>query len=87
MTIKQRLIDFASSHFKSVKVVFKNGMVQIRDEIMTFSSFVELASLTNFAVEHWLLPHSEDLLRSRKHAVARSTTRMAPLVQKSLSIP
>ncbi|MEZ8386037.1 molybdopterin cofactor-binding domain-containing protein, partial [Vibrio splendidus] len=45
MTIKQRLIDFASSHFKvwPEEVVFKNGMVQIRDEIMTFNSFVELA--------------------------------------------
>lgn len=45
MTIKQRLIDFASAHFKvwPEEVVFKNGMVQIRDEIMTFNSFVELA--------------------------------------------
>ncbi|MFA0724472.1 molybdopterin cofactor-binding domain-containing protein, partial [Vibrio sp. 10N.222.49.E5] len=45
MTIKQRLIDFAASHFKvwPEEVVFKNGMVQIRDEIMTFNSFVELA--------------------------------------------
>ena len=45
ITIKQRLIDFASSHFKvwPEEVVFKNGMVQIRDEIMTFNSFVELA--------------------------------------------
>ncbi|MEG3696902.1 molybdopterin cofactor-binding domain-containing protein, partial [Vibrio coralliirubri] len=43
ITIKQRLIDFASSHFKvwPEDVVFKNGMVQIRDEIMTFNSFVE----------------------------------------------
>ncbi|WP_295893617.1 xanthine dehydrogenase molybdopterin binding subunit [uncultured Vibrio sp.] len=45
LTIKQRLIDFASSHFKvsPEEVVFKNGMIQIRDELMTFNSFVELA--------------------------------------------
>lgn len=45
ITIKQRLIDFAASHFKvsQEEVVFKNGMVQIRDEIMTFNAFVELA--------------------------------------------
>ncbi|MGF1695338.1 xanthine dehydrogenase molybdopterin binding subunit [Vibrio lamellibrachiae] len=45
LTIKQRLIDFASSHFKvsPEEVVFKNGMIQIRDEIMSFNSFVELA--------------------------------------------
>ncbi len=45
ITIKQRLIDFASSHFEvwPEEVIFKNGMVQIRDEIMTFNSFVELA--------------------------------------------
>ncbi|WP_394249955.1 xanthine dehydrogenase molybdopterin binding subunit [Vibrio profundi] len=45
ITIKQRLIDFAAAHFKvsQEEVVFKNGMVQIRDEIMTFNAFVELA--------------------------------------------
>ncbi|MGF1753042.1 xanthine dehydrogenase molybdopterin binding subunit [Vibrio makurazakiensis] len=45
ITIKQRLIDFAAAHFKvsHEEVVFKNGMVQIREEIMTFNSFVELA--------------------------------------------
>ncbi|MBW3695919.1 xanthine dehydrogenase molybdopterin binding subunit [Vibrio sp. T187] len=45
LTIKQRLIDFASAHFKvsPEEVVFKNGMIQIRDEIMTFDAFVQLA--------------------------------------------
>ena len=45
LTIKQRLIDFASSHFKvsPEEVIFKNGMIQIRDELMTFNSLVELA--------------------------------------------
>ncbi|MEZ8824618.1 xanthine dehydrogenase molybdopterin binding subunit [Vibrio amylolyticus] len=45
ITIKQRLIDFASAHFKVTpeEVIFKNGMIQIRDELMTFNSFVELA--------------------------------------------
>lgn len=45
LTIKQRLIDFASSHFKvsPEEVIFKNGMIMIRDEIMTFESFVQLA--------------------------------------------
>jgi len=45
LTIKQRLIDFASNHFKvsPEEVIFKNGMIMIRDEIMTFESFVQLA--------------------------------------------
>lgn len=45
LTIKQRLIDFAASHFKVTpeEVIFKNNMVSVRDEIMTFESFVQLA--------------------------------------------
>ena len=45
LTIKQRLIDFAASHYKvsAEEVVFKNGMVVIRDEILTFEAFVQLA--------------------------------------------
>ncbi|AIW20670.1 xanthine dehydrogenase molybdopterin binding subunit [Vibrio coralliilyticus] len=45
LTIKQRLIDFAASHYKvsAEEVVFKNGMVMIRDEILTFEAFVQLA--------------------------------------------
>lgn len=43
--IKQRLIDFAASHYKVTpeEVTFKNGMVIIRDEIITFEAFVQQA--------------------------------------------
>ena len=45
LTIKQRLIEFAASHFNVSQedIVFKNGMVVIRDEILTFEAFVQLA--------------------------------------------
>ncbi|MCG7587419.1 xanthine dehydrogenase molybdopterin binding subunit, partial [Photobacterium sp. OFAV2-7] len=44
-TIKQRLIDFGAVHFKVDKeeIVFKNGIVQIRDKFMPFEEFVQLA--------------------------------------------
>ncbi|UTV29699.1 xanthine dehydrogenase molybdopterin binding subunit [Photobacterium atrarenae] len=44
-TIKQRLVDFAAGHFKVTpeEVIFKNGMVLIREDIMTFEDFVQLA--------------------------------------------
>lgn len=43
--IKQRLIDFAAGHYKVTpeEVTFKNGMVIIRDEIITFEAFVQQA--------------------------------------------
>ncbi len=45
MTIKQRLVDFGASHFKVAKeqVVFKNGVVKIGDELMSFEGFIQLA--------------------------------------------
>ncbi|MFD2179746.1 xanthine dehydrogenase molybdopterin binding subunit [Veronia pacifica] len=45
MTIKQRMVDFASSHYKVDKedVVFSNGIVSIGDQAtMTFADFAEL---------------------------------------------
>ncbi|UXI04494.1 xanthine dehydrogenase molybdopterin binding subunit [Photobacterium sp. TY1-4] len=44
-TIKQRLVNFAAGHFKVTpeEVIFKNGMVLIREDIMTFEDFVQLA--------------------------------------------
>ena len=44
-TIKRRLIDWAAGHFQVTpeEVVFKNNMVKIRDQILRFSEFIELA--------------------------------------------
>lgn len=43
--IKQRLIDWAAGHFQVTpeEVVFKNNMVKIRDQILRFPEFIELA--------------------------------------------
>ncbi|MBD8513780.1 xanthine dehydrogenase molybdopterin binding subunit [Photobacterium sp. WH77] len=45
LTIKQRLIDFACSHFKVTpeEVIFKNGLVQIREELKTFEEIIQMA--------------------------------------------
>ncbi|KDM92265.1 xanthine dehydrogenase molybdopterin binding subunit [Photobacterium galatheae] len=45
LTIKQRLIDFACSHFKVTPedVVFKNGLVQIREELLSFEELIQQA--------------------------------------------
>ncbi|GAL35281.1 xanthine dehydrogenase molybdenum binding subunit [Vibrio maritimus] len=52
ITIKQRLIEFASSHFKVTpeEVLFKNGMVQIREQIMTFADFAQLAWMNQISL-------------------------------------
>lgn len=44
-TIKQRLIDWAAGHFKvsPEDVVFKNNFVQIRQQLLSFPEFVQLA--------------------------------------------
>jgi xanthine dehydrogenase large subunit len=44
-TIKRRLVDFASAHFKvsEEEVIFKNGIIQIRDKYMPFVELVQLA--------------------------------------------
>ncbi|MGF1761810.1 xanthine dehydrogenase molybdopterin binding subunit [Aliivibrio kagoshimensis] len=44
-TIKRRLVDFASSHFKvsEEEVIFKNGIIQIREKYMPFVELVQLA--------------------------------------------
>ncbi len=44
-TIKRRLVEFASSHFKvsEEEVVFKSGIVQIRDKYMPFEELIQLA--------------------------------------------
>ena len=43
--IKQRLITWAAGHFQVTpeEVVFKNNMVKIRDQILRFPEFIELA--------------------------------------------
>ncbi|WP_027856383.1 xanthine dehydrogenase molybdopterin binding subunit [Marinobacterium jannaschii] len=45
ITIRQRLIDFAVSHFQVTPedVSFKNNHVLIRDKVMPFAEFIELA--------------------------------------------
>ncbi|MGF1679809.1 xanthine dehydrogenase molybdopterin binding subunit [Photobacterium minamisatsumaniensis] len=45
MTIKQRLIEFASSHFSvsPEDVIFKNGMVIVREKLIPFEEFIQLA--------------------------------------------
>ncbi|MGF1873148.1 xanthine dehydrogenase molybdopterin binding subunit [Photobacterium indicum] len=44
-TIKRRLVEFASSHFKvsEEEVVFKSGIVKIRDKYMPFEELIQLA--------------------------------------------
>ncbi|MFB9887951.1 xanthine dehydrogenase molybdopterin binding subunit [Balneatrix alpica] len=44
-TIKQRLVEFAAKHFRVTEedVVFKNNHVLIRDEILPFADFIQLA--------------------------------------------
>ncbi|MBL4831486.1 MAG: xanthine dehydrogenase molybdopterin binding subunit [Aliivibrio sp.] len=44
-TIKRRLVDFASAHFKvsEEEVIFKNGIIQIREKYMPFVELVQLA--------------------------------------------
>ncbi|WP_298719749.1 xanthine dehydrogenase molybdopterin binding subunit [uncultured Oceanisphaera sp.] len=43
--IKQRLIDWASGHFQvsPEEVVFKNNVVRVRNQILSFQEFVQLA--------------------------------------------
>ncbi|WP_417617930.1 xanthine dehydrogenase molybdopterin binding subunit [Oceanisphaera sp.] len=43
--IKQRLIDWAAGHFRVTpeEVVFKNNFVRVRNQILSFQAFVELA--------------------------------------------
>ncbi|MDO6708675.1 xanthine dehydrogenase molybdopterin binding subunit [Photobacterium sp. 1_MG-2023] len=45
LTIKQRLIDFACSHFKVTpeEVIFKNGMVQVRENFLSFEELIQQA--------------------------------------------
>ncbi|MBO1518272.1 xanthine dehydrogenase molybdopterin binding subunit [Oceanisphaera pacifica] len=45
ITIKNRLIEWAAGHFQVTpeEVVFKNNFVTIRDQIMSFPEFIELA--------------------------------------------
>ncbi|MGR5218753.1 xanthine dehydrogenase molybdopterin binding subunit [Vibrio parahaemolyticus] len=52
ITIKQRLIEFAASHFGVTpeEVIFKNGMVQIREKIMTFADFAQLAWMNQISL-------------------------------------
>lgn len=52
ITIKHRLIEFAASHFGVTpeEVVFKNGMVQIREKIMTFADFAQLAWMNQISL-------------------------------------
>ncbi|MFP2768639.1 xanthine dehydrogenase molybdopterin binding subunit [Oceanisphaera sp. KMM 10153] len=44
-TIKQRLIDWAAGHFQvsPEEVVFKNNFVRVRNQILSFQEFVQLA--------------------------------------------
>lgn len=44
-TIKRRLVDFASAHFNvsEEEVIFKNGIIQIREKYMPFVELVQLA--------------------------------------------
>ncbi|ART82137.1 xanthine dehydrogenase molybdopterin binding subunit [Oceanisphaera profunda] len=44
-TIKQRLIDWAAGHFQVTpeEVIFKNNLVQIRHQMLSFPEFIQLA--------------------------------------------
>jgi xanthine dehydrogenase large subunit len=52
ITIKQRLIEFAVAHFKvsPEEVVFKNGVVQIREQLMCFDEFIQLAYVNQISL-------------------------------------
>ena len=45
LTLRQRLVDFAAAHWRvsAEDVVFSNGMVRVREQLMTFEALVQLA--------------------------------------------
>lgn len=45
MTIKARLIEFAANHYKVTpeEVIFNNGVVEVRDQLIPFAEFVQQA--------------------------------------------
>ena len=45
LTLRQRLVDFAAAHWRvsAEEVVFSNGMVRVREQLMTFEALVQLA--------------------------------------------
>ena len=51
-TIKQRLVEFAACHFQVTDedVQFKNNHVVIRDEVMPFADFIELAYINQISL-------------------------------------
>jgi xanthine dehydrogenase large subunit len=52
ITIKQRLIEFAAAHFRVTpeEVVFKNGVIQIREQLMCFDEFIQLAYVNQISL-------------------------------------
>ncbi|WP_225774914.1 xanthine dehydrogenase molybdopterin binding subunit [Pseudomonas sp. Marseille-Q5115] len=45
LILRQRLVDFAAAHWRvsAEDVVFSNGMVRVREQLMTFEALVQLA--------------------------------------------
>ncbi len=52
ITIKQRLIDFAAAHFKvsPEEVVFKNGVVRIREQLLRFDELIQFAYVNQISL-------------------------------------
>ncbi len=50
--IKQRLIDWAAGHFQvsPEEVMFRNNLVQIREQILSFQAFVQLAYVNQISL-------------------------------------
>ena len=51
-TIRQRLIDFAAAHFGITpeEVVFRNGVVRLREDYLTFEELIRLAYLSRVSL-------------------------------------
>nr|WP_320137103.1 xanthine dehydrogenase molybdopterin binding subunit [uncultured Amphritea sp.] len=73
-TIKQRLIDFATHHFtvSEEDIVFRNNHVVIRDQVMAFADFIQLAYFNQISLS------STGFYRTPKIYYDRETARGRP---------
>ncbi|MDO6564249.1 xanthine dehydrogenase molybdopterin binding subunit [Amphritea sp. 1_MG-2023] len=73
-TIKQRLIDFAAQHFSVSQedVAFRNNHVLIRDQVMAFADFIQLAYFNQISLS------STGFYRTPKIYYDRETARGRP---------
>jgi len=72
-TIKQRLIEFAVSHFKVTEedVAFRNNHVVIRDQLMPFADFVQLAYFNQISLSSTGFYRTPKIFYDREKASGR----------------